>query len=311
MTTVSSMNLQDCLPAELRGPTTAICRIAVGLSGAGVYRVEAGGEAFVLKIAPEGEPIATWRRRLEIQRSAASAGVAPRVVHADEERRAVVSALVVDRSFPALYGNPATREAAIALLGRTMRRVHELPIPPDAASGDPRALITALWSSVSTLAPAFVGDAVRRVLAEEVPAAGPPVLSHNDVNPTNLAYDGENLLLLDWDTAGPNDPCFDLAAIAVFFRMDDETCRKLFAAYGDAPATARFAYSRRLVAVMCGCAFLHLARLAGHPGGDETLESVPSLADFYQRMRTGELSIATADGKWRFGLALVKASTQV
>jgi thiamine kinase-like enzyme len=48
-------------------------------------------------------------------------------------------------------------------------------------------------------------------------------VSHNDVNPTNLVYDGENLLLLDWDTAGSNDPFYDLAAISVYLCMDDDS----------------------------------------------------------------------------------------
>ena len=85
-------------------------------------------------------------------------------------------------------------------------------------------------------------------LAEPAPPSeGPPVTSHNDVNPTNLVWDGERLLLIDWDAAGPNDPFYDLAAVAVFLRMDDETSKALLAAHdGAMPATlpARFAYDR-------------------------------------------------------------------
>ena len=310
------MSLEACLPADLRGPTTTITRIAAGLSGAGVYRVEAAGQAFVLKISGEGEPLAGWRRKLHIQQLAANAGLAPRVIHVDEARRAVMSAFVVDRSFPAFYGDPRTREAALAQLGRTVRRVHELPLPPDADSKDPREFLATIWSGLwaNFALPAFVGDAVQRVLTEEAPAAErAPVLSHNDVNPTNLVYDGEKLLLLDWETAGPNDPFYDLAAISVFLRMDEATCLRLLAAYDGAPVSslpARFAYNRRLVAVLCGAAFLHLARQSGHAGatGEETLDSTPSLGDFYQRMRAGSLSLATGEGQWWFGLALVKES---
>jgi hypothetical protein len=66
-----------------------------------------------------------------------------------------------------------------------------------------------------------------------------------------------------------------------------------------------------LVAVLCGAMFLHLARESGHAGAageGETAESAPSLLDCYQRMREGSLSIATAEGRWRFGLGLVKES---
>jgi aminoglycoside phosphotransferase (APT) family kinase protein len=231
----------------------------------------------------------------------------------DEERRAILSAFVGGRPFAAFYGDPRTRDAALAQLGRTLRRVHDLPLPPDADVEDPRAALAAVWSVLEPDAalPAFVGDAARRVLAEPAPAPRrAAVLSHNDVNPGNLVYDGGNLLLLDWDHAGPNDPFYDLAAISVFLAMDTETCRKLLAAYDGEPApelTGGFAYNRRLVAVLCGAVFLQMARQTGHaPAGEQTADSTPSLLEYYQRMRAGSLSMATPEGKWLYGLGLVK-----
>jgi len=307
------VSLEACLPDDLRGPATTITRVSAGLSGAGVYRVDAAGAAFVLKVSVD-DPIEVWRGRAQIQQLAASAGLAPRVVHVDEARRAVLSAFVVDRGFPALLFQPATRDAAIAQLGRTLRRVHDLPVPGDADELRPLALLTRIWPGLDgqIALPGFVGDAVRRMLAEPIPPyAGALVLGHNDVNPTNLIYDGEHLLLLDWDTAGPSEPYYDLAATAVFFRMDDPTCLRLIAAH-DADAVtelpARFVYDRRLVAVLCGTLFLHLAHHGGHAGasGDETLDATPSLADVYQRMRAGELNPGTSAGQWALGLALLK-----
>src|SRR4051812_3571948 len=84
-------NLEDCLPPELRTSTTTLTRMAAGLSGARVYRVDAAGGAFVLKITDSREPLAAWRRKLGVQRLAADAGLAPRIAHVDEARRAVVS----------------------------------------------------------------------------------------------------------------------------------------------------------------------------------------------------------------------------
>ena len=302
------MNLEACLPAELRGST--ITRISAGLSGAGIYRVDAGGRAFVLKISEAGE-LDAWSRQLAIRKNAAAAGLAPAVVHADEERRAVVSVFVVDRSFPALYLDPRTRDDALVLLGRTLRRVHALPLP-DAPVQDPREILGVLWGKLAGFAvPGFVGDAIRRAIDEQPPAHGVIALCHNDVNPTNLVYDGDRLMLLDWEVAGANDPVYDLAAIALFLRMDDDACKKLVAAHDDAPIgelPARFGYNRRLVAAMCGAMFTGMARAGGHPGAtSETLESTPSLVEFYQRLRTGALDLGNAEGRWWFGLALVKA----
>jgi aminoglycoside phosphotransferase (APT) family kinase protein len=306
------MTLEDCLPAELRAPSTTIAPIAAGLSGAGVYRVEAAGGTFVLKIASDGEPLADWRRTLQILRSAADAGLAPPVVHADESRRALVSVFVTDRSLPARYADPRTREAALVLLGGTLRRVHALALPAEKA-----AAAAPDWAALSSdgALPSFVGETVRRVFAEEPPPSErAPVLSHNDVNPTNLVFDGEKLLLLDWERAGANDPLYDLATISVFLRMDDEACRTLLAAYDGAPVAtlpARFGYNRRVVAVLCGLMMLSLARRRGHAGGTEALDAAPSLGDVYPRLRSGALSLATAEGLWCLGLALIKESVSL
>jgi hypothetical protein len=55
---------------------------------------------------------------------------------------------------------------------------------------------------------------------------------------------------------------------------------------------------------------LSFARQAGHTGADDVaLEHAPMLGEFYQRMRTGQVSPATPAGKWEFGLALLKETS--
>jgi hypothetical protein len=75
------MSLEACLPPDLQGPSTTITPIAAGLSGAAVYRVEAAGRTFVLKIARGDTPPDGWGRTLHIQqlaRTRASRGRRPR-----------------------------------------------------------------------------------------------------------------------------------------------------------------------------------------------------------------------------------------
>jgi aminoglycoside phosphotransferase (APT) family kinase protein len=141
----------------------------------------------------------------------------------------------------------------------------------------------------------------------------PQVLGHNDLNPSNLVYDGRSILILDWATAGAMEPFYDLAVVAVFLRMDERTCVRLLSAYeGSAVAElpARFRYDRRLVAAFAGTMSLHVARLVKHPGatGAETLEGTLALGDFYQQMQAGVLKLGTPEGQWAFGLALLKES---
>lgn len=313
-------DLEACLPSTLRGPATKIARIAAGLSGAGVYRVDAEGRSYVLKIAGPRDAVDGWRARTAILRAAADAGVAPAVVHVDDERRAVVSELVVGRSFVARIAQPSTRDAAIGELGAVLRRVHALPLPDGAVAGrEPRALLAEIWTGLRGFPlPAWTGDVVRRVLDEPPPPAErAPVLSHNDPNPSNLVHDGARLLLLDWDTAGANDPFDDLAAVAVFLRMDDAACARLIAAHDDAPVAASlpagFVYLRRAIAGLCGAMFLRVARASGHAGarGDETFALAPTLGEVHGSIGAGTLSARTPDGQWAFGQALLKASAQL
>jgi aminoglycoside phosphotransferase (APT) family kinase protein len=305
--------IEDCLPEELRGAT--ITRIAAGLSGAGVYRVESGGQTFVLKVADEREPEADWRHALVVQRLAAAAGLAPRVVHADDARRAVLSAFVADHSFVSIYRDPRTAQAALALLGRTVRRIHALPIPVEAPRRDGREFLVQLLGTLEGFSlPDFARAAIDRVLAETPPPSErAPVLSHNDLNPSNLVYDGERILLLDWAAAGPNDPFYDLATLSVFLRMEEGTCLRVLAAYDGNSALGlpeRLRYFRRLVAALAGTANLHLARHLKHPGATaaDTRDSALALGEFYQRLTAGALKLGTPEGQWAFGLSLIKES---
>jgi aminoglycoside phosphotransferase (APT) family kinase protein len=310
------MNLQDCLPPDLRGPATSITRIAAGLSGAGVHRVEVDGRAFVLKVASDTENADDWRSTLQIQRLAASAELAPRIVHVDEGRGAVLSEFVADRSFVTLYRDPLTHDAAVDELGRTVRRIHMLPIPPDARARDPLAFLAQLRLSLQGLPlPDFARRAIDRAQAEVPPPRDRPrVLAHNDLNPTNFIYDGEKLLLLDWATAGANDPLYDLAVVAVFLRMDQANSLRLLSAYdNDQPVAqlpARFAYQRRVVAALAGTAQLFIARQLEHPGASaaDTFESVLPLGEIYQRLASGALRLGTPEAQWAFGLSLLKES---
>ena len=303
---------QLALPSAMRGPATTLTRIGKGMSGAAVFRVDAGDHAYVLKLTSAEEPLGPWQARLQVQRAAAAAGLAPEVVHVDEGRRAVLSALVVDRSWPAHFGNPATRGAAIHALGRMLAQRAHLPTPLGMSPANPRRFLETMWSALSAEAtlPLFVRETVTAVLAEPSVAGGESlVMSHNDVNPSNLVFDGTRVLLLDWDTAAPNDPRYDLATVALFFRMDESTCQQLIAAHDDAPPAEppeAFRYFRRCAAALSGVAALGAARSRGHAGGEIAAEATPSLGEIYQQLRTGTIDIQSVAGQWTFGLALVK-----
>ena len=304
-------SLEECLPAEMRGRAT-ITKIQAGLSGAGVYKVEHEGRAYALKVTSADAPFEEWCTRLATQRLAAESKVAPPIVYVDEGRRAVLSEFAAG-SFMALLANPQARDSTITGLGRLLRGVHSLPIPAGAREGDGRVRMSdaAGWLGDDDAVPSFMHDAVRRELATTSPVSGrAPVLSHNDVNPSNLALDGERLLLLDWDVTSPNDPYYDLGTLAAFMRLDETSSLALLSAYEGHEVSElppRFIADKRLVGVTVGTGFVVLARRSGHPGdAGATIESTVPLAEVSRKFRSGELSLATPAGQWLYGLGMVR-----
>ena len=57
---------------------------------------------------------------------------------------------------------------------------------------------------------------------------------------------------------------------------------------------------------MCGSIFLSLAGHRGHAGSSS--DEGMTLAEAYAQMRTGALVVATGEGQWAFGLALLRQS---
>ena len=59
----------------------------------------------------------------------------------------------------------------------------------------------------------------------------PKVLSHNDLNPGNLLW-GNKFYFLDWEYAGLNHPCFDLASLVHNYKLDPTQINDLSIGYG-------------------------------------------------------------------------------
>lgn len=309
------------LPASLQHDSTTISPIAVGNSGAGVYLVTDDRNRWVLKRTSAEEPVEQWRTNLEMQRRATAARIAPAVIHADEQRRTVLSEHIADKSFAALVGNPDTRSHAIDLLGRMIRSLHEIAPLPSQNAVDPIAVLDNFKhglkrASQSASLPIVVEQAWNSLSETKVPVVDrAPVLCHNDINPSNIVYDGRRVVMLDWQTAATNNPYYDLATVALFLRLDHAATLQLLSAYDNAVAnqiTPSFTWHRKVAAVLSGTAFLLAARSRGYTtaASDIVDTAIPSLAELYAQLRAGTLTLGTPETQWIFGLVLLNESLQ-
>jgi len=307
---VELANLLSRLPADRVGAVERVEPISGGMSGAGVYAVTAAHGAFVLRAQGPAVDGAVFARQVRLLQRVADAGIAPALVHVDEASRAVLMARVTGRPLGAALADPAQRPRALASVIDGLRVLHALD-PADVAPSDPVAFMRALWQEARAR-PGFpvwaeldaIVEAASGALADDQRR----VVSHNDVNPGNILWDGTRAWLVDWDVAGVNHPHYDLAVFAMFLRLDEAGAIGLAERHDGAPlderARATFSALRRLGAALSGLAILRTVDdLTVCPAPARA--DAPSLGDCYAAMRTGQLDLRAPRDRASFGLALI------
>lgn len=293
--------LEACLPDWLLRRSPRAKPVSAGLSGALVIQLEAQGEAYVLKCSAPDD--AAWPLRLQVQQSAAAAGLAPEIVHVEPAQRAVLSRFLADQGLAGQLFDPRTRTPMLIQLGQRLDRLHALPIPDGLPAADPAGFVRARAAGLAAKdAPPAWLPAIETLLAELPPSLEPAVLSHNDVNPSNLIYAHHQLWLVDWDAAAANAPDYDLATVALFWRLDQPALEPL--APASRLAEPRFGLLRRIVAAGSGLAMLEVLAF----DGSETLEAALTLGEVYGLMQQGRLDPGSPEGRKRFGLALIRTA---
>jgi thiamine kinase-like enzyme len=294
------------LPEAQVGTVTAAERLSGGLSGANVWSVTATRGDFVLRVT-SGTASAPWAKQLRIQRLAATAAVAPPVIHVDEASQAVVSVRV--RGVPlAAVGDPEQRSSALASVVTQIRALHSL----EAAEMPERNPLheTRLQHSIQRTRPGFPHwaaalDPLFESLEATLATDPRRVVSHLDLNPGNIVWDGARAWFVDWDVAGLAHPFYDLAVLAMFLNMDDATAHRLLAAQEqravDEDARTVFEALRRTAALLCGHVFAGMV-----PDLEVLPATAPTLLELYGALRTGTLSLADARGRGAFAMALLK-----
>jgi aminoglycoside phosphotransferase (APT) family kinase protein len=299
------------LPTDLVGTVERVEPISLGLSRAGVYAVATSLGAYVLRVQSRQVDEDYFAQQLRVLRRASEAGVAPAIVHVDEGARAVVSVRVPGMPLPAALADPAKRGAVFASIVDRLRTLHALD-PSGVAERDPIAFTLAAWEAVRYRPgfPAWAASLGPTVEALGATLAADPrrVVSHNDVNPGNVLWDGTQAWLVDWEVTGLGHPYYDLAALALFLRLEDDAAFGLVALHDGAPpderSRASFRALRQLVGLLCGLTFLGLVDdLSVRPA--LTREDAPTLLQCYEGLRSGELELQSPRGQASMGLAML------
>jgi len=197
------------------------------------YRVEVGGETFVLRVGGKGTHLLGIDRGREHACTAIAAqlGIGAEVMHFLASEDVLVTRFIV--------GDGITAEAAaqpemLRRITEVFKRYHTGPafpgsFSPFATVRTYHALALEHGGSFPTILPL-----VYTLMEQIEEAIGPveqPKPCHNDLLASNFIDDGERIWLLDWEYAGMGDIFFDLGNFAVNQSLSYEQCELLLLYY--------------------------------------------------------------------------------
>lgn len=270
-------------------------RVLKDLAASLVFRVVVRGSPYLLKISTRAKDPA---RHYACMKSAAEAGLAPRVWYASIEDNISITDFVAAR--------PLAISEALVRVPAVLRALHALPPFPKAPFNTTCTFLLAKgpmldgflqkFQSANILPPAASEEFFARYA--ELTAAYPSdeadlVSSHNDLfKPDNMLFDGERVWLVDWEAAFLNDRYADLAVVAnqIVANHQEEMAflQEYFGAPPDRYQLARFHLMRQIAHLFYTLAYLY--QTAGTP--IDWSSPVPEYNAYQRRIWAGEVDLA-------------------
>ena len=268
-----------------------------GVSGAGVFLVEASHRRFVLRLEGEPSPLRN-PHQYESMRIAAEAGLAPRIHYLEANDRVVMMDFIEDRPLETYPGGPLGLAQASGALLKQLRG-----LPLFSRFMDYPDIVRRVWVHVckTGLFADGVLDAASQRLADISKAyvldINAYVSSHNDFLPRNLLFDGKRLWLIDWENAFCNDPLVDLAAaldnFAPSLALEEVLLRACLGQAPDRLLRDRLALARSLTRLFYAGVLFSASASAPWATPDTDL-SAPTFAEFERSIRERRLLPETA-----------------
>jgi len=209
-----------------------------------VFRIDVGGDAYVLRLPGKGTE-EYIDREVELHNAvvAAEAGVSADVLYATAETglmltRWIESVTMTPELFESRAGSPGRA-------GRVFRQLHTCGLVFESRF-DLFAMIdeylTILKAKNATLPPGYADVVSAAQPARQALAAHPAALApcHCDPLCENFLDNGERMWIVDWEYSGMNDPLWDLGDLSVEAGLSpDQDLAMLRAYFGADPSQAQ------------------------------------------------------------------------
>jgi aminoglycoside phosphotransferase (APT) family kinase protein len=285
-------------------PLSAVIPVSGGATAATVLRIEAGGRSYLLRMEGTPSPLRNPHQYVSM-RLAAEAGIAPKLLYADETARAAVMDYVEQQPLHTYPGGP---HALAQALGGLLARLQATPVFPYFVAYP--EIVARLWAHVcrtGLFAPGVLDrytERLARIREAYVWDPAQSVSSHNDFIPGNILFDGKRLWLIDWESAYRNDPLVDVAVlldnVARSPELEDALLRAWLGRAPDEALAARLVLTRALTRLYYAGVLLSASATAPR-ANPETDVSAPALSQFQQAIRDGHLKPGAPETKHALG----------
>lgn len=228
---MNSQELASLFP-ELRGKALTLSPLEGGLTNRN-FRVEADGEAYVLRVSGEDTSKLGIDRHCEAacSRSAAELDIGPQIVACLPER-----GLMLRRFLRGRVLTPADFLDA-DVISRVVKALHRYHTnAPAVGRFSPFSTVRAYHVQADERGvklPELLADALDVMVGIERQMRDAETLRpcHNDLLAANFIDDGATVRIIDWEYAGAGDPFFDLGNLAVNNEFTAEQEQVLLANY--------------------------------------------------------------------------------
>ena len=221
-----------CFHLSIYAAEVSLKEFSGGYSGNRNFLIDVDQEKFVLRAFDPDERLQNIQREIYVQKEAAERGVAPRILSVCDNSRALMVAYIPERP---LTLDETKEKRSIQMVAKALRTVHSIPQSPYPRSRfleRQEHLYAHLCTLVKDKQPAERAIAMMR--ANEAKLSEMIIRQatiHGDLNPRNVFFTPDGVLLIDWSETNWEDPFYDLTCFALLHDYSLEQERELLTQY--------------------------------------------------------------------------------
>ena len=299
-------NKQDAVKRALQSTfgVTAyddIKKLTTGLSNALVFRITVQGKPFLLKIARTDVLSDPTLYYYTCMKSAAEAGIAPKVWYMGVEDGISITDFVELKPFPLAEAKYKLADALYKLhsLPLFSKIIHQI----DTTNRFAQKFLEAKILPGNMTEEVF--NSLGRISNVYTRGKEDLVPSHNDLKPENILYDGNKVWLSDWEAAFTNDRYSDLSIVANFVVTDEadeaEFLNRYFGRNVTEYETARFYLMSQIVHMSYFTVFMVIVA-AKVKSIDINAIVKHDFRDYHNRIWAGKIDLAFNESRLEYAL---------